>query len=273
MTVNPLNTASYSANDVKDVLHQALSNIPSFSRCALLDHPSYFNIGDHLIWLGSLLYIRQTRRANIDYIAPADHKFSHQKLMEKSPEGPIFLNGGGNLGDIWPELQLFRESIITKYPDRPIVILPQTIYFSSSEALDRAAKVFNGHPNLILFVRDNRSYETAKSAFSDCQVYKSPDMAFHMAGISNTELNPPQSDETLYLCRGDREMDYSFKPEFLGLDNVLVDDWVSFGWWQTLPEGWMYVPGLTRLVREVWQRGISNPGEWLSRQQWQWFHP
>ncbi len=264
----PLNTVG----DVRNVLHGALANIPSFERCAVLDHPSHFNIGDHLIWLGAMFYLRQTRKAKVDYIASAG-QFSTAQFAARSREGPIFLHGGGNFGDIWPDLQNFREAIIGQYPNRKIVILPQTIHFSSSEKLKQSADLLNQHPDLTIFVRDDRSYQTAITNFSGCKVYKAPDAAFHLAGLPNTQLAPPQIDRTIYMCREDREMNYSFKPKNLGLHNSIVDDWVSFHWLRKLPENWIYVPGLTRFIREFWQRGLKQPHEWVSRQKWQWLHP
>ena len=45
------------AQKIKDSLHAALENIGTLEQCALLDYPSHFNIGDHLIWLGEIFYL------------------------------------------------------------------------------------------------------------------------------------------------------------------------------------------------------------------------
>jgi pyruvyl transferase EpsO len=258
--------------DIKRYLHKALSHIPDFQRCALLDYPSYYNIGDHLIWLGNLFYISQIRQAKIDYTCSKDN-FSNSEFAKSSKEGPIFLSGGGSFGDLWPGFQSFREKIIRENNQRPIVILPQTIHFSVQENLIKSARIFNQHPDVTIFARDDRSFSTAKDAFSNCKVFKAPDTAFQMIDLPHTDLKPPQSGRILYLCRQDREMDYRFKPEKLKVDNLDVADWIAFSWMNKLPEGWVYIPGLVRLVREVWQRGLKTPNEWLSRQSWQWFHP
>jgi len=260
-----------SCHHLKDALHKAFSHIPVFDRCVFLDHPSHYNIGDHLIWLGSLMYLRQVRRAKIDYIAPLN-KFSPKEFSIRSPEGVIFLHGGGNFGDLWPNHHNFRESIVQQYPNRKIVIFPQTIYFSSEESTARSAKIFNKHPDVTIFVRDDRSYEIAKQYFSNCQVYKSPDAAFQLAGFCKPVLQPSQLESILYMCRQDREMNCHFKPERLNLGNSVVDDWISYSWIKKLPENWPYVPGLRLLIREFWQRGLKQPREWFSRQHWLWLH-
>ncbi|NJO20061.1 MAG: hypothetical protein HC838_08400 [Spirulinaceae cyanobacterium RM2_2_10] len=49
-------------SDLPQILAEALTPlhplIPPGTTCALLDYPSYPNLGDHLIWLGAVLYLR-----------------------------------------------------------------------------------------------------------------------------------------------------------------------------------------------------------------------
>lgn len=258
---------------IKAYLHQALANIPEFKSCALLDYPSYSNIGDHLIWLGSLFYLVQVRQARVNYVSDINDGFSESEFLTRSKDGPIFFNGGGNFGDFWSGFQNFRERIIKQYQDRPIVILPQTIYFSSEEALARSAKVLNQHPDLTIFARDDRSFAIAQKAFINCKVYKAPDTAFQMVDLPNTNLNVSHSNRILYLCRKDREINYDFKPKNIKIDNLDVDDWVSFNWMKKIPEDWVYIPGLVRIIREGWQKGLKTPKEWISRQAWHKLHP
>ena len=42
---------------IKRELTGALRPLEDFSECALLDYPDYFNIGDHLIWLGACVWL------------------------------------------------------------------------------------------------------------------------------------------------------------------------------------------------------------------------
>lgn len=264
--INLNNPQLQTTQDIKNCLHEALNNIPDFDNCTLLDYPSYSNLGDHLIWLGNILYIVKHRKAKIDYVSSIGNDFSESDFFNRSKGGPILLNGGGNFGDMWPFFQQFREKIIKQYRDRSIVILPQTIYYSSEEALAQSAKVLNDHPDLTIFVRDDRSFAIAQQAFFKCKVYQAPDMAFQMVDLPKINLNPSRSNRTLYLCRYDREMNYKFKPKNIPIENLDVDDWISFNWMNKIPKGWIYIPGLVRLIREGWQRGLKSPREWSSRQ-------
>jgi Polysaccharide pyruvyl transferase len=63
-------------------------------------------------------------------------------------DDPILIHGGGNLGDLWPRHQQLREQVIRDFPNRPILQLPQSIHFGDRSGLERAKRVFEGHPNL-----------------------------------------------------------------------------------------------------------------------------
>ncbi|MEL6158433.1 MAG: polysaccharide pyruvyl transferase family protein [Cyanobacteria bacterium J06623_5] len=259
--------------NIHQSLQLSLSAIGPIAECILLDYPNYYNIGDRLIWLGTLFYLASID-ARISYAASITD--CSDEAIARHPHYPILLQGGGNLGDLWPQFQSFRERIISQYPHQPIVILPQSIHFEDSHNLRRAARVFNSHPNLTLFVRDTKSDQIARHHFHQCRVFKAPDMALQMALLPGLEHRPIGSS-ILFLGRQDKENNAAFSPENLGLeslcDRLLVEDWVSFSWMNKLPPNWPYVPGLVRLIREGWQRGLSHPVAWVQRQQWMHLHP
>jgi pyruvyl transferase EpsO len=266
---------------IKDILHNALGEMGTFDQCALLDYPDYFNLGDHLIGLATVFYLTEILKTRISYVATIQN-FSEELLEKQVGKAPIILQGGGNLGDIWSHHQKFREYIISKYRDRPIIIMPQCIYFASVENLNQAAAIFNAHPNLTLFIRDNYSYELACKHFFNCQVIKAPDMAFHLVNMPLPifKLNP--NKPILYLCRQDVELNQPFSPDALEIPNLVVQDWVDSANWiyrgrdrsENLKEWYWRLPGMVLLFREGWQRGgFANPHEWISRYQWERSHP
>lgn len=259
---------------IKEELHKALGQLDSFKSCALLNYPDHLNLGDHLIWLGTVMYLTDVLKTKINY-ASSIADFSPTVMEEKNGKAPILLHGGGNLGDLWPHHQQFREKIIAEYQDRPIIILPQSILFSNLEQLKKTADIFNSHPNLTIFVRDDRSYQIAQESFHKCRVIKSPDMAFqllNLPGVSINKTNKYKSKSSiLFICRTDKELNQEFSVENVKIPNLVVQDWVSFEW----------VLGLrsqgvkrfaTQIFREVWQRGLMTPVEWIARQRWQYYY-
>jgi exopolysaccharide biosynthesis predicted pyruvyltransferase EpsI len=170
--------------------------LPPGSRCALLDFPNYANVGDNAIWLGELAYLR---RFGIEVVYRSDQvSYSRKQLAARIGDGTILLSGGGNFGDLWPAHQWFREEVVSSFPDRKIVQLPQTIRFTQRSNLERARRVFARHPNVTILVRDDRSRAVDLGA----EVALCPDMAFALG-----PLERPCAPTTgiLWLLRGDHE--------------------------------------------------------------------
>ena len=92
-------------------------------------------------------------------------------------DGPILVNGGGSFGDVYRLTQRFLHRIVETFPERRIVVLPQTVYFETTDGLEEAKRVIAGHPDLVLMCRDRDSFETARTEF-DCDVQLVPDLAF-----------------------------------------------------------------------------------------------
>ncbi|MGB7440026.1 MAG: polysaccharide pyruvyl transferase family protein [Coleofasciculaceae cyanobacterium] len=256
---------------IKELLHQSLGKVGQFQHCALLDRPGHCNVGDHLIWMGELFYLTDVLKTRINYTANI-YNFSDKEMEERIGEAPILLSGGGNLGDLWPDEQDFREKIISKYKDRPIFILPQTIYFTQTENLHKTAKVFNSHPQLTIFVREMRSYEIATKNFDGCRVLMAPDMAFQLVNMPEVFLKPKLKDSWLFLCRQDKELEEKIPRSSLGLKNISVEDWAAFKYKDRQPRiekllGWL------RLISGTKNRDELIINSWVSRQVWKYFHP
>lgn len=282
--MNLLTTDITPVESIKHSLHNVLGNIEPFEQCALLDHPNSGNIGDNFIWLGAVIYLTEVLKAKINYVSTGT-EFSGTAMAKKIGKAPIVFLGGGNLGDVWCENQKFKEHIISTYREQPIIILPQTIEFKKTDTLKKAVEIFNSHPNLTLFVRDNYSYEFALQHFHKCHVFKAPDMAFQMVGMPGFSLKSKQNDLVLYHRRKDKELNEALDSSIKSFDAV-TEDWVSYEhkWlignsvktslerkyaWNLGTNETLLVQGAAQLMREGWQRGLSTPKEWISRQIWE----
>ena len=181
-----------------------------------VDIPVHGNIGDLLIMHGTLAFFEKH-----DLVprlsAPA---FSYEAGWLNKGEVVVF-HGGGNFGDLYSEygMQPLREHVVSTSPENRIIILPQTIYFSSVEERQRSAKLFRAHPDVHICVRDHVSYQIAQE-FSD-HVYLLPDMAHQLYPIKFPE--PVKRERTLLISRMDDEK------KDLGNTTELVDvttsDW------------------------------------------------
>jgi pyruvyl transferase EpsO len=169
------------------------------SACALLDFPSYPNTGDSAIWAGEVAYLR-SQRIRIAYRCDWLH-YSPERLRRTLRGGVILLQGGGNLGDLYPHHQSFREQVLRDFPENKVVVLPQTMHFRNAAALARTRAAFDAHPDLTILVRDQRSLEFARNEFRSTSLL-CPDMAFLLGSLSRPQA--PELD-VLWLWRNDKE--------------------------------------------------------------------
>lgn len=203
---------------LKQELNKILNIIPKNSKIAYLDYPVYSNIGDILIWKGAERFFSEH---NIN--VRSQNSFRDFSSEIKFPSNVILVfQGGGNLGDLYPEPQEMREYCIKNFKKHTIVILPQTVYFKNPKALEHVSGIFSKHQDLHLFVRDKLSYNLAKKNLCD-NVYLTPDMAHALWPIHPTTVKNPNR---LLLLRRDIERgpDGCIKPN--SGDYIL--DWPQF---------------------------------------------
>jgi exopolysaccharide biosynthesis predicted pyruvyltransferase EpsI len=166
----------------------------------LLDFPDHRNVGDSAIWLGELAFFRGHHEAEPRYVSSMA-AFSEAALRASLPEGPIFIHGGGNFGDLYPRHQEFREHLLERFPDREIIQLPQSIHFQDPRRVAHTARAIARHPKFRLYVRDQHSYEFAVANF-DCEVRLCPDLALFLGALDRERA--PEVD-VLCLMRTDKE--------------------------------------------------------------------
>ncbi|HTC25154.1 MAG TPA: polysaccharide pyruvyl transferase family protein [Gemmatimonadales bacterium] len=167
---------------------------------ALVDFPNHTNVGDSAIWLGELSLLRSLRarppRYTCDY-----RNYSRHELAARVRGGTILLNGGGNFGDLYPHHQELREAVIQAFPRNRIIQLPQSLHFRSREALERAARTCDAHPDFALLVRDQVSINLAERTFRS-RIELCPDLAF---GLKSLPKPAQHRHGIVFLKRRDRE--------------------------------------------------------------------
>ena len=87
-------------------------------KCILLDVPYYHNIGDVLIWKGEMSFLSEH---HIQCLYNASYETC--TFPEIAKDVTVLFNGGGNLGDIYPEHMDFLQKVLSRYLDNRIVIL------------------------------------------------------------------------------------------------------------------------------------------------------
>lgn len=167
----------------------------------LLGTPRHRNLGDSLIWLGEKSYLRQIG-CRVHY--EADWSNFHDEDLARAPGNAVVLfQGGGNLGDLWPEEEKFRQYVLERYPRRKFVLLPQSIHFEDDAAARISAEGYSRTRDLTLLLREQRSLEFANRIFSGTRTAFCPDAA--LGADFPRRPSGPRQEVPLVLARNDVE--------------------------------------------------------------------
>ena len=192
--------------------------VPPGQPYALVDFPDHPNVGDSAIWLGEIALLRGGGAGDPAYMSRWDD-FDEVAFRAACPNGPILIHGGGNLGDIWPHHQRFRESLLTRFRDRRIVQL----HFRDPAARDRFAHLVSDHPDFHLCVRDEAGLGLARAHFA-CPVTLAPDSAFGLGPLAR----PVAPDHhAVMLLRSDAERVTRDDGALRGLPGTIAFDWLE----------------------------------------------
>jgi exopolysaccharide biosynthesis predicted pyruvyltransferase EpsI len=196
-------------------LDPLVSNVSDF---CVLDFPNHPNVGDSAIWGGEMSYF-SSRGLAPKYVCTKD---DIDWAAVDRLSGPIFLHGGGNFGDVWPDHQAFREDVLNRFPHRDVIQLPQTVYFSSTQAAAASRRALNQHNRFVLLVRDEASVATAESMLNTPATLV-PDMAFCLGPMARaTKPTTP----LMLLLRTDHE-GIGHNLSTAGLSAETASDWMQ----------------------------------------------
>jgi pyruvyl transferase EpsO len=149
----------------------------------LVDFPHHFNCGDSAIWLGELELARQLA---INIRSTTTLRTYRRERLKGS--GPIVIHGGGNFGGLYPHHDELRIRVLTDWPDRRVVQLPQSIELANEEMLQRLKRAIDNHNDFTLLARDQRSLDIAVREFA-CRTVLVPDAAFALTDLAR---RPPR---------------------------------------------------------------------------------
>lgn len=139
------------------------------------------------------------------FITRYDYKILEviRKLIKK--DDMIFLHSGYHTTDLYMMEERMQRKVITMFPDRRIVVLPQTVNYVSDEEKAKTAEIYNKHDNLIFLSRDDVSYGIATGMLTNAKNMLFPDIVTTMIGRYSFDS---KRNGILLCLRNDKESLY-----------------------------------------------------------------
>lgn len=173
--------------------------------------PLHGNLGDQAITCAETTFLaKQFPNRKIleipeekceEYVLPVKRYAKEKQLL-------FVLHGGGNMGQMYQYQEGLRQKLIRHVRNRPLIVFPQSVDFQpGTPAHAKAQKLYESHPNLQLFARDQVSYEKMRALFPRCSVSLTPDIVTTLDKRDRKGAEPAL--EVIYCLRTDVEANAS----------------------------------------------------------------
>ena len=176
-------------------------------RCFVFLAADYGNLGDVAITYSqeAILKEKYTEYEIVD--VPISETLSAIPYIRRhvKPDDIITITGGGNMSDMYYDIELFRLLVVRAFPKNKVIVFPQSYIMSDTKeavVLQKLMKkIYSGHRNLTIFAREQISFDKLKNMLPDINIVLTPDIVMtYMPNLSKTER------KGLTLClRKDKE--------------------------------------------------------------------
>lgn len=170
----------------------------------LMGSPEYNNLGDHAIAFATSYFVKHNFKDKSFYeITENEVSFRLNKIKKFITERDIILlQGGGNMGDMYPDQEVIRKKIIKNLKNNKIIIMPQTIYYENKAKLPN----YYYNKNIIFCARESKSYDFFKKNLKQ-KIILCPDIVMYLINIFNLRIDKKEKkDNAALVCvREDKE--------------------------------------------------------------------
>ena len=197
----------------------------------LIGTPNHSNIGDSAITLAEMSFIKEIGFHPVE-ISCEDFKYYKRVIKFVSRNKLVLLQGGGNMGDLWPNEEKLRQDIIETLNESKIIVMPQTFFISNKEDASFVQTMIDTYnrEEITIFAREPFSYNNMKEFFPKSNVFLCPDIVISLKNKLVLKSSSKQVDILLVL-RDDLEKTTSFSKESIiqllkenGFSNFMITD-------------------------------------------------
>lgn len=148
--------------------------------------PEYGNLGDQALLLAEEALIRrylpECQVCEVPLCQPGGRLLA--RLVR--PGSFCAIQGGGNIGTLYPGIHQSQEKIIYALRRRRVFVFPQTVFYGGAQGeqmLQETRKVYKRCGKLWIFARERGSFEFLREQFPDTASTLMPDMALFLPPV------------------------------------------------------------------------------------------
>lgn len=188
----------------------------------------YGNLGDIAITLYQEKFLKNTFRDHEVVVVPISATAEYIPSIKKviKADDIITIVGGGNMTDLYGDIEFLRQLVIKSFPRNKIISFPQSIYLTPTKdgvrLRKRIAKIYGSHGNLQIMMRDRRSFSLMKEILPNGNIQLAPDIVM----LGNCREEKPRKKQVAVCIRKDKEA----TKDAMGNISSFIDDLQSKGY-------------------------------------------
>lgn len=188
-------------------------------KCYFFLAADYGNLGDVAITYAQTKFLSE-RFNNAEIIdIPISKTFAGIKAVKRiiRKDDIVTIVGGGNMGDMYDDIEFLRQLVIKSFKNNRIISFPQTFDFSNtlSGRFSRrvAERIYTSHKQLTILARESISYNLMKKHYPKNEVILVPDIVMTL-----DERQPDKTRKGVTLClRNDSEKKFDIRNDIVGM--------------------------------------------------------
>ena len=167
----------------------------------------YGNLGDVAITKAQHIFLQSRYPISEIHEVPISQTVKALPCIRKiiRPDDIITIVGGGNMSDLYDDIEYLRQLVIRMFPKHTIISFPQSIYFSETryglKRLKEAQRVYGKHHALTMLARDPISFSRMQEYFPKTTIKLCPDIVLSQDARQYIFRN----QTALYCLRKDKE--------------------------------------------------------------------
>lgn len=164
----------------------------------------YGNLGDVAITYAQTQFLKDVLQGYEVVDIPISKTLEGISMIKKvvGKNDIITTVGGGNFGDLYDQIEFYRQLVIESFPNNKVVSFPQTMDFSNSKigkkALLQAKECYSAHKNMTFIAREQLSFTMMRENFTNNTVILTPDIV-----MSLNKIDPELERKGVVLCLRD----------------------------------------------------------------------